>query len=168
MREQTFVGGALGANNPTRELLKEAANVFGKNRRVAQILSIGSGRARLMALDQSAGTDGVSRLVKEMAIDSGIVARELSTRLHNVQAYLRLNVDRGMENIKMHDWSCLGAIESHTSTYVEISAITESIDASLRHLQDRIGSATLGQISMPICSHLGEVSLIAPQITRVV
>ncbi|KIM32605.1 hypothetical protein M408DRAFT_48522, partial [Serendipita vermifera MAFF 305830] len=43
LREKSFVGGAVGANNPTRELLKEAANVFGKDKRVTQILSIGAG-----------------------------------------------------------------------------------------------------------------------------
>ena len=147
LREQSFVGGAVGANNPTRELLKEAASIFGKDRRVAQILSIGSGRTRLLALDQSATADAVNRLVKDMASDCGIVARELSTRLHNVQAYLRLNVDRGMENVKMYDWTCLGAIESHTNAYVEITTITEAIESSMGHLQNRIGSATLGQIS---------------------
>ncbi|KIM31633.1 hypothetical protein M408DRAFT_63973 [Serendipita vermifera MAFF 305830] len=151
LREQSFVGGAVGTNNPTRELLKEAANVFGKDRRVAQILSIGAGRARLLALDHSGDTDSLGRLVKDMAADCGIVARELATRLHSVQAYLRLNVDRGMESIKMHDWASLGAIESHTSAYVEITTISEAIDASLRHILDRIGSATLGQISKQIC-----------------
>ncbi|KIM28913.1 hypothetical protein M408DRAFT_58937, partial [Serendipita vermifera MAFF 305830] len=44
-RQQTFVGGPRGANNPTRLLLNEASNIFGNDKRVAQIVSIGSGLA---------------------------------------------------------------------------------------------------------------------------
>ncbi|KIM32453.1 hypothetical protein M408DRAFT_39468, partial [Serendipita vermifera MAFF 305830] len=50
LRQQSFIGGALGANNPTRELLAEAADVFGNDRRVAQIITLGSGRPRMIAL----------------------------------------------------------------------------------------------------------------------
>ena len=46
MRQQSFVGGALGANNPTRLLLSEACNIFGNDQRVAQIISLGSGQQK--------------------------------------------------------------------------------------------------------------------------
>ncbi|KIM24402.1 hypothetical protein M408DRAFT_44572, partial [Serendipita vermifera MAFF 305830] len=42
-RQQSFVGNVLGANNPTRLLLEEASNMYGKDRRVAQIISLGCG-----------------------------------------------------------------------------------------------------------------------------
>ncbi|KIM24406.1 hypothetical protein M408DRAFT_47389, partial [Serendipita vermifera MAFF 305830] len=42
-RQQAFVGSVTGANNPTRLLLNEASIMYGKDRRVAQIISLGCG-----------------------------------------------------------------------------------------------------------------------------
>jgi hypothetical protein len=151
LRQQSFVGGALGANNPTRELLKEASAVFGPNRRVAQVLSIGSGLPRVLSTESPADGEGVHRLLKEMATDCEMVAQELSTRLYTIDAYLRLNVDRGMELVAMTDWNELGSIESHTAAYVATATIAGALDISVRHLQERTGALTLEQISA--CSH---------------
>ena len=147
LRQQTFVGGPLGTNNPTRELLNEATSLFGKDQRVAQILSIGSGLPRVMAMSSVDPTE-IHRLLNDIAADCETVAQELSTRLFNVDSYLRLNVDRGMEDLKMEDWNELGTIESHTGAYITKAVVAEVIDTSLQHLVDRIGTVTLGQLSM--------------------
>ncbi|KIM20866.1 hypothetical protein M408DRAFT_81414, partial [Serendipita vermifera MAFF 305830] len=49
-RQQSFVGGVLGSNNPTRMLLEEASKLYGKDRRVAQIISLGCGLPRVLSL----------------------------------------------------------------------------------------------------------------------
>jgi hypothetical protein len=147
LRQQDFIGGPLGANNPTRELLKEASSICTKERRVAQIISIGSGLPHALSLESSTGEAGFLRLVKELAADCETVAQELHTRLYNVQAYLRLNVDRGMENVGMEDWGVLGGIESHTGAYITVMSVSESVDTSLRNLRGRVGTVTLGQLS---------------------
>jgi hypothetical protein len=146
--QQSFIGGPLGANNPTRELLKEANGVFGKERRVSQILSLGSGLSHVLSLESSMKEVGLNRLVNKLAADCETVAQELHARLYNVPAYLRLNVDRGMENVVMEDWSGLGDIASHTGAYVAVASVSESLDTSLRGLRERVGSITLGQLSM--------------------
>ena len=150
MREQSFTGGALGANNPTRELLKEAENIFGKEKRVAQILSIGAGRPRFPLLDQPTGRVSGARMVEELALDCEMVAKELSGRLLGIDAYLRLNVDGGLENTSLNDWTRLGDIESHTAIYFEDIEHTKSLDTSLRCLRQRLSSVTFGQISESI------------------
>jgi len=147
MRQQNFVGGPWCANNPTRELLKEATNAFGKDRRVAQILSIGSGRPKVLAVDSLATTDNVRRLAEVIGMNCEMVAKELSTRLFSADAYLRLNVDRGMESVQIDDWNGLGVIEGHTNAYLETTAVAEALEASLRRLYGRVGTLTLGQIS---------------------
>jgi hypothetical protein len=81
------------------------------------------------------------------------VAKELSTRLYDMDAYLRLNVDRGMENLLMNEWDDLGPIETHTSAYVERTEISEIIDASLRRIQAAAGTVTLGEISAYSYTH---------------
>jgi predicted acylesterase/phospholipase RssA len=147
LRQQSFIGGPLGANNPARELLKEASAIFGPNRRLAQVLSIGSGLPRVISMDSSADEESVHSLLKEIATDCEMVAQELSTRLYTVDAYLRLNVDRGMELVTMTDWNELGSIESHAAAYIVTAIVTGALDSSIRHLQERTGALTLEQIS---------------------
>ena len=76
-----------------------------------------------------------------------MVARELGTQLFNVDAYLRLNVDQGMENVEMNGWKGSGKFMSHTSAYLEVPAVSKVIDSSIQKLQDKVGSITLGQLS---------------------
>ena len=144
LRQQSFVGGALGASNPTRELLNEAVALFGKDSRAAQVISIGAGNPGVITLG---GTTELDQLLQSLSTDCEIVAKELSTRLFTVDAYLRLNVDKGMERIFMTDWSSLGDIESHTSAYVENTAVVDALEGSLSRLRSRMGSIALGQLS---------------------
>jgi hypothetical protein len=160
VRQQSFIGGALGANNPTRAVLKEAGSIFGPNRRVAQVLSIGSGLPRVTSMESSADEESIHRLLKEIATDCELVAQELSTRLYTIDVYLRLNVDRGMELVTMTDWNDLGAIESHTAAYIATATVTGALDTSVRHLQVRTGVLTLGQISkFPVSDFSADLSL---------
>ncbi|KIM22776.1 hypothetical protein M408DRAFT_78551, partial [Serendipita vermifera MAFF 305830] len=145
-RQKTFVGGALGANNPTRLLLEEASNAYGKERRVSQIVSLGCGIPRVSSVNSSDKQD-IDNALKEITADCETVANELATRLLDVDAYVRLNVNRGMETVRMEEWDDLGAIETHTASYLMIALISESIDTSLRCLKERAGAVTLGQIS---------------------
>jgi len=146
-QQQIFVGGPRGANNATRELLKEASSLFGKDRLAAQIVSLGCGRSHVYSMARDTDIEGDCRTVQEMTADCETVEKELSTRLCDMDAYLRLNVDRGMENLFMHKWDDLGSIQTHTSTYVETAEISEAVDDSLRRLQGSTGTVSLGEIS---------------------
>ena len=145
-RHQAFIGGPRGANNPTRELLKEASAIFGKEKSVAQIVSLGCGRSHIPSVERNANT-GVGQSVGEMAADCEAVAKDLSTRLCEMEEYLRLDVDRGMENLVLTEWNDLGPIETHTCAYVEMAEISGAIEASLRRLQGSLGTVTLAEIS---------------------
>jgi hypothetical protein len=144
---QSFVGGALGANNPTRELLKEAGTVFGIERRVAQMISLGCGFPRVLSLEAMTNDTGARRLLKEIPTDCQMVATELGARLYDIDAYLRLSVENGIGNIEMDQWSMLGDIEMHTACYIEAQTTTQAVEASLKRLQQRIGTVTLGHLS---------------------
>ena len=136
---------SIGFNNPTRELIKEAEMQFGTDMRVSTVISVGSGLPALVAFDGP--TSSSNELLNAIVIDCERMARELATQLFNVDAYLRLNVDRGMENTKMSDWEGLGIIEGQTETYLAVAAVRKAINSSLQRLQDRVGSITLGQLS---------------------
>jgi hypothetical protein len=166
LRQQSFIGGVLGTNNPTRELLNEASAVFGKERRVAQIISIGSGLPRVLSVELPEDEKPDHRLLADVMADCETVARELASRLYNVDAYLRLNVDRGVEAITMSDWNELGVVESHTNAYIRTAAVTQALDASLRRLRERVGVATLVQLSehiLPNFNRTVHLKLVAAQ-----
>jgi hypothetical protein len=146
-REQSFIGGPRGAHNPTRELLKEASAIFGKEKLVLQIISLGCGRSRVSSMEKTTDTEGSSQSAQEVVVDCETVANELSTRLCEIDVYLRLDVERGMENLVMSQWDNLGSIGTHTSAYVATAEISETLEASLRRLQGGTGTIKLGEIS---------------------
>lgn len=119
--------------------------MFGPEARVSTVLSIGSGRPALKALGRQ--DIDPNELTQQIVVDCERVARDLDTRLFNYGGYLRLNADRGMESTKMTDWTSLGVLEGHTDTYLQVPAVTNAIDSSLRMLQRRVGLLGLGQLS---------------------
>ena len=145
--QRNFVGGPLGSNNPTRELLKEAGIIFGNERRVAQIISIGCGVPPVLSLRAITSETGAGRLLKEIPDECEMVAKELSARLYDIEAYLRLSVEKGIGNIEMDQWGVLGDIEMHTACYMETQTIAQVIEISLKRLQRKLVTVTLGHLS---------------------
>ncbi|KAG8808609.1 hypothetical protein FRC17_003869 [Serendipita sp. 399] len=131
----SFVGAGVGTNNPARELLQEAERVYGANRQVAYLISIGagvplpisaimrgdgSGGGRRMATDGVGGDDGVGgygRVMLRVAADCEGVARTLKENLKDVGIYFRFSVDQRMGETTMTGWKTDGSA-SHVETYL--------------------------------------------------
>jgi hypothetical protein len=101
----------------------------------------------VVSLEAVDSADVSSQLLKALYTDCETVASELFMRLVNVDAYIRLNVESGLEASSLDDWRGLGAIEQTTNAYVETSAVICLLEESLGYLQSRVGTATLAQIS---------------------
>lgn len=140
--KQVFSGIPYGFNNPTKEVLKEAQLVFGDGKQVSLILSLGSGQQPVMS-----NSDGHGTLLTRIAHDCDNIARELSYQLSGAGVYLRLNVDKGLEKVKMSDWADLGSIVSSTEVYLQMAPIIAYIDEVSQWISQRVGSITLGQLS---------------------
>ncbi|PVF91981.1 FabD/lysophospholipase-like protein [Serendipita vermifera] len=148
LRQQRFIGGALGFYNPTREMLKEAKVAFGEDQRVALILSLGSGIPPVMSLDSSSSlSQGVEVLVQYMATDCERVARDMANQMIQVDAYIRLNVNKGLEQLRFDDWSCVSTIEGCIKAYLEAASVTRAVDAASEKITKRIGSITVGRLT---------------------
>ena len=78
------------------------------------------------------------------------MAKELASRLLNVDAYLRLSVERGVGKTGIGEWASLGEIETHTAGYIETQTVMSALEASLKRLKYRAGTVTLAQISESI------------------
>lgn len=146
-REEAFVGGPLGANNPTRELLKEAGGLFGSDKRLAQIISLGARGSMNLSLASAETMEMAGLLLDSLATDCETVAGELSTRLFHIDAYTRLNAENLMADIRMNDWSDIIAVEMATRSYLDTPEVTRLLEDLASRSRDRIGVATFGQIS---------------------
>jgi hypothetical protein len=148
LRQRKFIGGSLEFYNPMRELLKEARVAYGDDQRVALILSIGSGVPPIMSLDSSSSLPcNIESLVKYIGTDCERVAREMGMQLITVDAYVRLNVSRGLEDIRFDDWSCISSFEGCIKTYLEAPSVIRVVDVVSEKIMKRIGSITIEQLS---------------------
>ncbi|KIM22411.1 hypothetical protein M408DRAFT_290388 [Serendipita vermifera MAFF 305830] len=140
LMKQKFVGGAFIMTNPTRELLEEARRVFGKDTHMFQVFNIGSGLRRVHSLDVSEPTSDISRSPE---LENEAIASEMSTR---VDKYLRLDVNRGMEDITMDQWNKLGLIRSHTEAYLDTADVRTKLDSFWRRLHETTQDVVIKKI----------------------
>jgi hypothetical protein len=145
---EEFSGGGLGFNNPTRELLKEAQSVFGGERQLAVTVSIGSGRPKEPSLeDSSTESNPLEDLLTKIMVSCETVERDIAYQLYDVGAYMRLNVDQGLENVGFYDWSQLGKITSHAKQYLQNPPVAKLIDAAVAAFIEPQGVMPLNQLS---------------------
>ncbi|PVF94148.1 TPR-like protein [Serendipita vermifera] len=82
-----------------------------------------------------------------MTVFSPVVERDIAYQLYDVGAYMRLNVDHGLENLVFHDWSQLGKVTSHTKQYLHGTPVAKLIDAAIVALIQCDGVMPLGQLT---------------------
>ena len=129
-----YVDAGLGCNNPIKQVIAEAARVFGEDAPVACIVSIGTGQGENIELAQPDAfqkwlpTDLVKG-IKEIAIDSGRTAEEMELRYKDIPGlYNRLDVDRGLYSVSLGEWKELGRVRSHTKNYMKLEIINRRLD----------------------------------------
>jgi hypothetical protein len=69
-------------------------------------------------------------------------------QLIQVDAYVRLNVNRGFEDTRFDDWSCIITIDGCIKTYLEAASVTQAVDIASEKITRRIRSITIGHLSM--------------------
>ncbi|KIM20749.1 hypothetical protein M408DRAFT_123984 [Serendipita vermifera MAFF 305830] len=148
LRKQRFVGTPIGSNNPTRQVLEEALLQFGDEQPISLILSLGSGRPNAFSFEMlNLYPESSGNLLTQLMLGCERVAKELSLQLSEFPAYIRLNVDKGVEFLKFSDWDQLGDIEAHTDVYLQLPGINDGVNNASRALQQRIGLTSLGELS---------------------
>jgi hypothetical protein len=144
---EEFCGGGYGFNNPTRELLKEARSVYGGDRQLAVIVSIGSGRPKILSLEGSNQESGaMEELLRKLTLNCEMIEKDVSYQLNDVGVYMRLNVDQGLEDVRMHDWNQLGKVTSHTKQYLQSTSVTKLLGTVTEFLLEKQGIMSLNQL----------------------
>jgi predicted acylesterase/phospholipase RssA len=152
--KEEFVDGGMGCNNPVNQVLAEARDVFGNDRMVGCLVSIGTGHPGTIGL---ARPDSFQKflptklidVLKKIATDCEKTANELSTRFQDYESfYYRFNVEHGAEGISLEEWEKMGELTEHTKAYLHKVAVSKAIDEIVNILcRPRTTERTLGSLS---------------------
>ena len=134
--KEFFIGGGIKCNNPAKEVVDEASQIYGDNQHVGVLISLGSGHPGAIGLETqgSQGKNLMSILMK-IANDCEAVADEFLQRCINLpQVYFRFNVVHGMEHVSLEEWERDGEVMAHTRAYLQDSEVSGLLDAAVQHL----------------------------------
>lgn len=122
------------------ELLHEAERVFGSDRGVASIVSIGAGKGAIQTIAESVQTLKLNDLLNGVIVNCERIHQELHSRLRESGIYFRFNVDDN----KPPEPSTLYA---STSTYLQDKVVSDAIDKAIEAIKSRTPGAALQDIS---------------------
>jgi len=152
--EEEFIDAGLGCNNPVRQVLEEAENVFGPSRHIACIISIGTGQGDVIGLRspdafQKALPTGLVSVLKKIATDCESAAEDIEKRFkRTTDVYFRFNVEQGMQGVTLAEWEKRGEVTQHTMQYIEKSVVNWKIDAAVKAIRGRQAVVSTTELSM--------------------
>jgi predicted acylesterase/phospholipase RssA len=131
-RQQPFVDGGLGRNNPSHLLLEEANGLF-PARQLGCLVSIGTGQAEVISIKkpgifQRIVPTNTIDVLKAIATDCEFTHQSmLGLFANSPNTYFRLNVDQGMQGIELSRWDELSHVEAHTTQYMKKKEVVEKL-----------------------------------------
>lgn len=132
--KEEFIDGGLGCNNPATQVLEEARDIFGDDRPVRCLVSIGTGHPGTIGLTKPDAfqrilpTDLI-KVLKRIATNCEDTANGLSARYKDIKGfYFRFNVAHGAEGISLEEWEKIGELTEHTKAYMSDVSISGAID----------------------------------------
>jgi len=151
-RAQPYIDGGLGRNNPSRVVLDEARALFG-TRHIGCLVSVGTGHTETISVKKPGGfrhivpTD-IFDTLRAITIDCeatheamlGLFAKLPTT-------YFRLNVEQGMQGMKLSEWERLGNVEAHTAQYMRRKEFEEKLGLLVDVIRVPRAQLTIEQLS---------------------
>ncbi|KAG8766152.1 hypothetical protein FRC12_007058 [Ceratobasidium sp. 428] len=140
----SFVDAAMGCGNPIEHVLAEVKRIY-PNRRVATIVSIGAGHRSTIHIPEPSPLQrflptNVIVAMKDIATDSERVAQAMAVRFRGAQnVYFRLNVDQGMQSVRLGDWDRLGEVQAQTRTYMNKVETNELVGRAVKATREKKG-----------------------------
>lgn len=151
---RSYVDGGLGYNNPCKELLNEAREVFGPDHSIGCFVSIGTGRDRNIGFNDVRKLNSAYKAFKSIALSSQQAHREIEEYFSgNPGVYyrwvgwvgfipllifdVRFNAGQRLigtcgdedfvQAVDLEDWHKMGQIETMTGQYLEESETTNQV-----------------------------------------
>jgi len=151
-RDQPFVDGGLGRNNPSRLLLDEAKGLFG-DRHIGCLVSIGTGQADVVSIEkpgvfQRILSMDVVGVLKAIATDCEATHETMLGLFGNSpNTYFRLNVEQGMQRIDLSELEKLPKVEAHTIQYMKRKEVDEKLALVVDAIRAPRARLTIEQLS---------------------
>ncbi|XP_006463282.1 hypothetical protein AGABI2DRAFT_74034, partial [Agaricus bisporus var. bisporus H97] len=149
-RDQPFIDGGLGRNNPSQVVLEEATALFGA-RQIGCLVSIGTGQAGIIGIKKPGlwqrilPTDVIDAL-KKITTDCESTHEDVLHRFSNLPStYFRLNVEQGMQEIEFSEWEKLSNAEAHTTQYMRKEEVAKKLDLLVSAIRAPRGQLPLEQ-----------------------
>jgi len=130
--QEELVSAVDGCNNPTLQAVEEAHNAFGRDQKVACLLSLGTGKPGNRSVSMES-----AQLAQMIARDTESTAEQLDRRYSGLQIYFRFSVDRTLElgTASRTIEQRAGRITSYTTIYLETHAISETLSRCVQGSQ---------------------------------
>ena len=131
--EESFVDGAIGANNPVYEVWNEAQDIWPSGSledKIKCLVSIGTGVPSLTPFKDD--LIGIGQSLLAIATETEKTAERFSrdkSRLDDTRRYYRFNVLRGLEDIGLEDSKRKNAIIAATDRYIESQVVFKQMKA---------------------------------------
>jgi len=168
-RAQPFIDGGVGRNNPSWVVLDEANTLFGA-RPIGCLVSIGAGQVETVGIRKPGffrrviPTDIVDAL-KAISTDcEGTHEHLLRLFAQLPTTYFRLNVEQGMQGIKLSELERLGKVEAHTTQYLRRKEVERKLALLGKVITAPRGQLTIEQLgrekTLYLCLKTRSISLI--------
>jgi patatin-like phospholipase/acyl hydrolase len=138
--KQPFIDGGLGCNNPSKLVLKEAQVVF-PAQKIGCLVSIGTGQAEVISIrssglfQQIVPTD-VNDALKAISTDCEATHEDMLLLFANSpNIYFRINVEQGMQGIRLSEWGKMANVEAHTMQYLKRKEVGEKLTSMINAIQ---------------------------------
>ena len=149
---EEFTDGGLKWNNPIKVVIEEGKRVFGPERRVACVVSIGTGHRSAVGLAdadwyQALLPKNAIDLLQKLALDCEDKAIECEKQYGQLPGlYYRFSVEHGLENVSLADWKLLSEVKTHTKAYLEMPLVEGKLNQLVDVLRSRNASITTAQL----------------------
>jgi len=151
--KQPFIDGGLGCNNPSKLLLKEAKVVF-PTHQIGCLVSIGTGHAEVIGIgkpgffQQIVPTDVIDAL-KAISTDCETTHEDMLFFFSNsLNIYFRINVEQGMQGIKLSEWEKIANVEAHTMQYLRKEEVGEKLTLVINAIKSQKTHFMMEQFGM--------------------
>jgi len=136
-----YIDGGLRCNNPIKYILEEAKTLFGLNRPLSCIISLGNGTGTLIGLEQP---DAFQKLIpmnvistlRNIAADCEMISEEVATDLSQSTRpplYVRLNVNYSL-NFSFAEWEKMPEVQARAHGYLQTFDVSKRIDMLVKAL----------------------------------
>ncbi|KAH8817174.1 acyl transferase/acyl hydrolase/lysophospholipase [Xylogone sp. PMI_703] len=142
-RQQEFVDGALGCNNPIQQVIEETVQEFESDCLVGCVLSIGTGTKRVPGFERPRGYQrlipkDLIKAIAKMTTDGNSEADYMAEKFRDYnRLYFRLNAGIELGDIGLDESARLGDVESHTMAYLRNKEISRKIDYIVEALRGK-------------------------------